>query len=369
MTISWFRGATWGISACTRSWSSPAASAADILSRAISPYRRSTGCSPASRKRAAVAAASSPCAIWSRKRHGRRCSSLTGNRHFADEHRRSPHGAADIDVGTECGDVAIHLLQISRDGHFVHRILDRTRLDPEAARPARIIAGNRIHALAHELGHEKAGAEPAQEGRRIEPAVARGHDEVVNAAGVARGLESQSARRVAAEHIAVEHAVVNELAIAGGGPLLVEGAAGESLPDVRALLHLHELGEHLRAGRFQEKGRLAVLAGAADGAEKMADQAARHIGCEGHRALAGCQAACSEPRQGTLAGQPPDARGILEIGGVARDAVPVVALHPRVLSGDERAADRVIAGRIAGEKAERVAVRSSVTLGADARPL
>src|SRR4029077_14175018 len=59
-----------------------------------------------------------------------------------------------------------------------------------------------------------------------------------------------------------------------------------------------------------------------------------------------------------------DAGDAFKLCRVARDGEPVVALH--VIAGlrDERAADRVAAGRVAGEKAERVAVDTRVALTA-----
>src|SRR5205823_12197094 len=59
-----------------------------------------------------------------------------------------------------------------------------------------------------------------------------------------------------------------------------------------------------------------------------------------------------------------DAGDGFQLGRVARDREPVVALH--VIAGlcNERAADRVAAGRVAGEKAERVAVHTRVALTA-----
>src|SRR2546430_12481782 len=59
-----------------------------------------------------------------------------------------------------------------------------------------------------------------------------------------------------------------------------------------------------------------------------------------------------------------DAGDGFQLRRVARDGEPVVALH--VIAGlcDERAADRMAAGRVAGEKAERVAVDTGVALTA-----
>src|SRR5215472_5020134 len=306
-----FPAATSATSASLRSSTSRAASAAATWLRAASTSRRSTGCSRASRMRAAGAAASSRYASWWRRRRSRRCSSLTGNRHFADEKRGGADRAAHIGIGAGGGDVEIHAFQVPGDGHLVHGVLDRAMLDPEAARAARIIAGHAVDALPHELGHQQSGIEPGEEGLAAQPAVARRHDQVVNPPGVARGLQSQPPRRVAAEHVAVEHAVADQLAIARRGALLVERAARERLRQMRPLVHLEKGGKYPRAGGVEQERRLAVLAGAADGADEMPDEAARHVGGEGDRRLAGAQAPGAEARERPLAGDAPDPGGVL----------------------------------------------------------
>src|SRR4029077_11753944 len=209
--------------------------------------------SRASRKPAAAASASSRCASWWRKRRAPRYSSLTGNRHLADEERGRADGATRIGIGAGGGNVEIHALEIPGDGHLVHRVLNRATLDPEAARAARVVAGHPVDTLSHQLGHQQSATEPGEERFRSEPAVARRDDQVVNAAGVAGGLEAEPPRGVAAEHVVVEHAVAHQLAITRGGALLVEGAAGEALGQVRPLVHLQEGGKYLRAGGIQQE--------------------------------------------------------------------------------------------------------------------
>ena len=130
------------------------------------------------------------------------------------------------------------------------------------------------------------------------------------------------------------------------------------------LLHLQERRKDLLAGRVQQERGLAVLAGAADRADEVSEQAARHVGREGHRDLAGAEPARTEPRHSAYTCGAADGGDGFQLRRVARDGEPVVALH--VIAGlcDERAADRMAAGRVAGEKAERVAVDTRVALTA-----
>ena len=57
-------------------------------------------------------------------------------------------------------------LQIAGDRDLVHGIGDRAVLDPEAGRAARVVAGDAVDALPHQLGHDQAAIHPAQQRRR-----------------------------------------------------------------------------------------------------------------------------------------------------------------------------------------------------------
>src|SRR5688572_24016147 len=97
----------------------------------------------------------------------------------------------------------------------------------------------------------------------------------MGAAGVARRLQPELARGIAAEHVTLQHAVLHELAIARRDAFAIERAAAERLADVRPLTQLEERREHGIAGRAQQERALAVLTAAADRTEKMTDQSAR----------------------------------------------------------------------------------------------
>src|SRR5262249_54606875 len=169
-----------------------------------------------STKRGAAASASSPSPTWSPKCRARRYSSLTGNRHLADQEGGSADGAARVGIGADRGDVEVHALEIAGDGHFLHRVLNHAVLDPETARAARVVAGHAVDTLAEELGHEQAAIEPGEELGRVEPAAPGRDDQVVDSAGVAGALEPEPPRRITAEHVAVEHAIAHQLAIVRG---------------------------------------------------------------------------------------------------------------------------------------------------------
>jgi len=193
------------------------------------PIPRSTGCWPVSRTRAAIAAASSRYATWSMRLRGRRCSSLPGNRHLAEQHRAGADTAAHVTIVAERHDVPVHGPQIAGDGDLVHRIRDGAALHPEAARAARVVPGHPVHALPHQLGHQEPRVQAVEEPGCIQRSLGAGHDEVVNAAGVAGGGQPQTPRGVAAEHVATHHPVAHQLAIARGGAFLSNGLLARPL--------------------------------------------------------------------------------------------------------------------------------------------
>src|SRR5262249_6827282 len=160
-----------------------------------------------------------------------------------------------------------------------------------------------------------------------------------------------------------------QVAVARGRALLVERTAREPFPDVRPLLHGEEGREHLLAGGVEQERGLAVLTRAADRADEVPEESARQVGGEGHRRLLRRHAPRAEARERASSGGAPDARGVLELGGIAREREPVVALHVLALLGEERAAHGVAGRGVAGEEAERVAVHAGVALAVDARAL
>src|SRR5262249_6668602 len=154
-----------------------------------------------------------------------------------------------------------------------------------------------VDSLPHQLRDEEARAHAAQQ-RIVCGGLPRGlHDEVVNATRVARRLEAEAARRVAAQYIALEDSILHQLAVARGGTLVIERSARQALRDMRPLAHLEEGREDPLAGRIQKEGGLAVLTRSADRADEVPVEAAGHVGREEDRRLARGQLARADSGQ------------------------------------------------------------------------
>src|SRR5437660_9930130 len=122
----------------------------------------------------------------------RRCRSLAGDCHLVEEQRAREDATAHVDVIAERHDVPVHGLQVSGDGDLVHRVGDRTLLHPEAARAARVIAGDAVHPVAHELRHQEPGAVAPEDGLRIELSLLTYEEADVYSSRVARRFEVNS---------------------------------------------------------------------------------------------------------------------------------------------------------------------------------
>src|SRR5688500_14002944 len=98
---------------------------------------------------------------------------------------------------------------------------DLTPLDPEARRPARVIACPSVDALAEKLPDDERVLAVLDE--LLEADDRRLDEVVVNAAGSARRRHSQPARRVARQHVALQHTAVDEPALPRGDAFGIEG--------------------------------------------------------------------------------------------------------------------------------------------------
>jgi hypothetical protein len=170
-----------------------------------------------------------PCAGIAARYYTRRPQSGAGPRHghAVDEDRADLLGAAHQHVVADLDDAAQHVLEVAGDGDLLHRVGDLAVLDPVAGSAARVVAGHVIHALAEQFGDQQAAAHQSRSGRRGSrlPGL---HDQVVAAAGVAGGLHAELARRVGAQEVALQHAVLDHFAVARGDAVVVEGAAGQA---------------------------------------------------------------------------------------------------------------------------------------------
>src|SRR5262249_25203513 len=74
-----------------------------------------------------------------------------GDPHALDEARAAGARAAREDIAADRGDVAEHVAQVARDRDLLDRIPDLAALDPVTERAARVVAGDHVDPLAHEL--------------------------------------------------------------------------------------------------------------------------------------------------------------------------------------------------------------------------
>ncbi len=98
----------------------------------------------------------------------------------------------------------------ARDRDLVDRMHDLAALDPEPRGAARVVAGHDVHALPEQLADDEALL--AALDQLCERAGRRPHEQVVHAARVAGRRHAEPARRVARQHVALQHARRHELA-------------------------------------------------------------------------------------------------------------------------------------------------------------
>src|SRR5687768_9169600 len=121
----------------------------------------------------------------------KRRSAFARDGHPADQDRTGTDVRARIDIVADRLDRLEHRLEVAGDGDAVHRIGDRTALDPETGGTARVISGDRIHPLPHQFGDQQAGAHAAQ--HRLEGAAIGRNLQVVHATGIRGGLQAELA--------------------------------------------------------------------------------------------------------------------------------------------------------------------------------
>ena len=246
---------------------------------------------------------------------------------------------------------------------------DAAVLDPEAGRAARVVAGHAVDALPHQFRDVQAAAHLPQHG--VEAALPRPvHQQVVRAARIAGRAQAELARGVGAEHVAEQHAAVDEFAVARGHAFMVERRAGQRLragADARTARTSRETpaGPPPRAGtttrRYWLPPRIAPM--------KCPIRPRATSGEYSTGAFVVASLRAPRRRNGALARAAADARRRFQLAPVAQRAVPVVALHLLAFAAEHRAADAVHGAGIGGEEAQRVAVGAHAAMRADRRAL
>ena len=77
--------------------------------------------------------------------------SVAGDGHFAQQDGTGPCVTAKVYVVPNSNEVAIEIAEISGDSELFDRILDLAMFDPEASGTSRVVTGQKIHTLPHEL--------------------------------------------------------------------------------------------------------------------------------------------------------------------------------------------------------------------------
>ena len=131
----------------------------------------------------------------------------------------------------------------------MHRERDLAVFHPETAGTARVVAGDVIHALAHEFDDEQARTQLLEHGIEVIAALcqARSEREVVRSAGIAGGLHAELARRIAAEKVALHHPALDDRTLDGAHAFVVKRRTALAAHDMRVFHHVDVLGQHTLA--------------------------------------------------------------------------------------------------------------------------
>ena len=127
---------------------------------------------------------------------------------------------------------------------------------------------------------------------------------------------------------------------------------------MRPLDDIEESRKHLLAGGIEQERGAPILAGAADGADEMAEQAARQFRRIQHRRAPGDSRRAPRRRSARCAARLPIALAGSSAARLRATRIPVVALHVLALLRHQRAAQRMAGARKAGQEAVTVAVHA-----------
>ena len=192
---------------------------------------------------------------------------------------------------------------------------------------------------------------------------------VGDAAGVAGGLHAELARRVTAEQVALQDAVLHDVARLRRDAVVVEGTAAQLAGQEGLLADLQPRGKHLATQVIDQEGAAAIQAAAGDRAGEVAEQRGGDPRFEDDRHRGGRDLARAQPAHGALPGAPADLLRRAQLLPAARDAVVVVLLHAARVAGDDGAAQPLRAGAPGAAEAVAVAVGVHAAAGAHARAL
>ena len=184
---------------------------------------------------------------------------------------------------------------------------------------ARVISGDIVRALAHQLGDEQPAAHLAQHAGKIVLHLrgVRFDLEVMRTAGIARRLHAQLARRVRRQKISFQDAIAHDVAAHGAYAFFIERGRADAADDVRVFLDRDMRREDGRAQRVIQKGRFAVQRTARRGLHQRAQQAGSERCFEQDRARNGAHLARIQARQRAFGGVTAHGFRLRHFGGIA----------------------------------------------------
>ena len=132
-------------------------------------------------------------------------------------------------------------------------------LDPVADRTPGVIAGNGVDAMPDQFLDQQPCPHVGKQG--IHALHVARNDQVLCTPGVSRGLQPEPPRRVAAQDVALQYAVRNDVTVVGRYTLAIVGHARHALRNMGPLQDTDEFREDLFAdGIEQERGTPVLCA-------------------------------------------------------------------------------------------------------------
>src|SRR5208282_3652873 len=149
---------------------------------------------------------------------------------------------APVEIVADHLDAGHHVFQVARDGDFIHRIGEFAVLNPYSARAPRIIPGDHVHAETDDLGQVQSMLYRADylrgriaAGLQVQIGGRDARSLAHRTRGVARGSQTELARRIAVEQVGREHTLVHHLLAGAGQPLAVEWLGAKTAGNQRVV--------------------------------------------------------------------------------------------------------------------------------------